>query len=141
MSKKIAYFRGYSTPNINSSNIKIHIPVILSYVKAFYFRSRDMINLPLSQICRQAKLLLVQKRSSKILVHMSNTSLQTTFPLTPDVHDPYFLHYSPLNFFAKTRCRKCRSPPPQLIIQKTYSHKSLATLKGVSGPHPFFGKN
>ena len=30
---------------------------------------------------------------------LSNTSLRTTFPLAPNVHDPYFLNYSPLNFF------------------------------------------
>ena len=48
---------------------------------------------------------------------MSNRSLRKYFLLTPNVHYPYFLHFSPLNFFdiysknlkiAKTRCRKCR---------------------------------
>ena len=61
-----------------------------------------MINLPSSQIYRQAKLLFSPEKSSDY--HRAPKSRYTCLihhceQLFPNVHDPYFLHCSPLIFF------------------------------------------
>ena len=70
---------------------------------------------------------------------MSNSSLQTTFPMTPNVHDPYFLHYSPLNLISSEKSPKhnvenvesvdCTPPPPPLESNKNINNLNLYSVQ------------